>query len=241
MDFIKQHYSYNALYIDEEFPPLSSSLGDSVLAKVNASGKPIIWKRPKDIVDSPKFIIDGMHADDVNRGYVIHDDWFVFALESLVERGILGDDWAPRHQGFSESKYTGAFEFGFFKNGKLHKVIVDDFLPTIDGKLIGVSSNNHKEFWSALMEKAYAKFSGSYSMIEAVNAVDIFLEISGFFPVKIVTKDINPNKLALGIDQGVLVNTGVDLDLMVTTADGDYVEDEKSLNFQKNQEYLRGP
>merc|ERR1719350_879532 len=75
-------------------------------------------------------------------------------------------------------------------------------------------------------------------MIEAVNAVDIFLEISGFFPVKIMTKNINPNKLALGIDQGILVNTGVDLDLMVTTGSGDLV-DEKELNFQKNQEYLR--
>ena len=58
------------------------------------------------------------------------------------------------------------------------------------------------------MEKAYAKINGTYSEISNKKAVDVFLEISGFFPLKISILDLNPNKLALCIDQGVLVNTG---------------------------------
>lgn len=50
--------------------------------------------------------------------------------------------------------------FGFhslFKDGKWRQVIIDDRLPTRNGKLIYMSSSDPTEFWSALIEKGMAK------------------------------------------------------------------------------------
>ena len=61
----------------------------------------------------------------------------------------------------SGPNYVGMFHFRFWRYGGWVDVIVDDFLPTLEGKPCFASFSHEKptnEYWLPLLEKAYAKY-----------------------------------------------------------------------------------
>ncbi|XP_039626877.1 calpain-1 catalytic subunit [Polypterus senegalus] len=118
------------------------------------------WKRPQEICDRPQFIIDGTSRMDVCQGKIANC-WFLSAVTSLTLHKHLMDKVVPPEQGF-DAGYNGKFTFRFWQYGDWQEVEVDDLLPTVDGKLLYLHSGERNEFWSALLEKAYAKLKGGY-------------------------------------------------------------------------------
>ena len=79
------------------------------------------------------------------------------ACLSCPEYRKLFERVVPPEQNYQESWYSGVFRFNFWHFGQWKQVLVDDLLPTVRGQLAFVSSEQSNEFWSALLEKAYAK------------------------------------------------------------------------------------
>lgn len=145
------------LYEDREFPPVFRSIFTKTRPSVNLQ-----WKRPKDISRTePKFFTKGISRTDVAQGRMLNC-WFVAAVASLTDSEELFYAVCPQDQGFEPGTYCGMFRFNFWRFGEWVEVIIDDYLPTHNNKLYYARSSDPDEFWSALLEKAYAKVCGSY-------------------------------------------------------------------------------
>jgi len=97
-----------------------------------------------------------------------------------------------------EWKQTGAFCVRFYDDGKESIVVVDDLIPMRNDTPVFGRSLNIDELWVAVLEKAYAKKYGSYSIIQGGHTHLALAELTNGVPKLILTeKEKNLEKLWL--------------------------------------------
>ncbi|XP_053568557.1 enolase-phosphatase E1-like isoform X39 [Bombina bombina] len=167
-----QSLAANTLFEDETFPANPSSLG---VNELGAEG--VVWLRPSDIKPNPQFFVDGATLADVRQG-ILGDRWILASIASLTTNKDLLNLVVPENQSF-QNDYAGIFHFKLWQYGEWVDVVVDDRLPTKDGQLIFVKSGTENEFWSALLEKAYAKLNGSYGTLTGGEPFEALQDFTG--------------------------------------------------------------
>lgn len=95
----------------------------------------------------------------------------------MTARKSLFDKVVPL-QSFTND-YAGIFRFNFYQYGEWLSVVIDDFLPTVNGSLVLGHSATKNEFWLALLEKAYAKLMGGFETLNFGNAGEAFVDFTG--------------------------------------------------------------
>ncbi|XP_030632567.1 calpain-9 [Chanos chanos] len=159
------HFTAEGLYVDTTFP-----LDEQLAPEVE-------WKRPKEICSAPQFIIDGATRMDVCQG-ILSDCWFLSAIASLSLHPSLMRHVVPSGQSFQDG-YNGSFKFRFWQYGEWKEVKIDDRLPTQRDQLIYLRSSQTNEFWSSLLEKAYAKLKGGYRALNMGFSHEAMADMTG--------------------------------------------------------------
>uniref|UniRef100_A2AVV5 Calpain-3 n=1 Tax=Mus musculus TaxID=10090 RepID=A2AVV5_MOUSE len=212
-DFVvlkQQCLAQKCLFEDRVFPAGVQALGSHELSQ-KAKMKAITWKRPKEICENPRFIIGGANRTDICQGD-LGDCWFLAAIACLTLNERLLFRVIPHDQSFTEN-YAGIFHFQFWRYGDWVDVVIDDCLPTYNNQLVFTKSNHRNEFWSALLEKAYAKLHGSYEALKGGNTTEAMEDFTGgvteFFEIKDAPSDMY-KIMRKAIERGSLMGCSID-------------------------------
>ncbi|XP_063237464.1 calpain-C isoform X3 [Bacillus rossius redtenbacheri] len=163
------------LWEDPDFPATQSSVFYHQTPPFQ-----FVWKRPKEVCSRPVFVHDAPAQFDIVPGKM-GDRWLVSCLGVLYLSKGLFYRVVPADQTFSTSgdQYAGIFRFRLWWCGEWVEVLVDDRLPTVNGRLAFLQASSSDQFWPGLLEKAYAKLHGSYEALKYGTLLDGLADLTG--------------------------------------------------------------
>lgn len=193
------------VFQDKDFPANDDSLGKlSAASYFAADGEEIKWMRLPELLSTldqstqgdwdsacdAELFKDGVKPDDIAQG-MIGNCWLVSAFacvaqacpELIEERFAAPRDAGGRACLSKDGRYV--VQLWCCRRKRWENVVIDDHIPVVcDGatgefkSCLGASPNG-PEGWVVLLEKAFAKFMGSYSAIEGGYSLSAFQALAG--------------------------------------------------------------
>jgi calpain-15 len=133
----------------------------------------IQWIRASEIFDDPQIFVDGVNPNDIKQG-MLGDCYYLACLSSMAEV----HEHVENRFVTKTVNSAGIYMVSLYVNGLKTPVIVDDWIPCIDGKPCFARSNDG-ELWVCLMEKAWAKLYGTYKRMEAGDPAFAAIHLNG--------------------------------------------------------------
>uniref|UniRef100_A0A3P9BQ40 Calpain 1, (mu/I) large subunit a n=1 Tax=Maylandia zebra TaxID=106582 RepID=A0A3P9BQ40_9CICH len=186
------------LFEDPYFPAEPPSLGFKELAPYSSKTKDVEWMRPTELTQDPQFIVGGATRTDICQGAL--GDFFIGLSHTVTLHldGVLD--------------YCSVLQFWQF--GEWVDVVIDDRLPVKDGELMFVHSAEGNEFWSALLEKAYAKLNGSYEALSGGSTTEGFEDFTGgvseMYELRRAPRDLY-RIIGKALERGSLLGCSIDI------------------------------
>ncbi|CAG8677378.1 12019_t:CDS:2, partial [Gigaspora rosea] len=147
---------------DDVFPPCDTSLWKH--KSISDYHEPIEWKRSLGVLATHPKLLHKVVPKWTAQ------DW-CHSTEPGKQLGVYNFRDTERH--------PGIFRFRFYRYGEWIEVVVDDYLPTKNRRLIYAHSKNPKEMWCSLLEKAYAKLCKCYEALAGGSPSDALVDLTG--------------------------------------------------------------
>ncbi|SOV24656.1 calpain [Plasmodium sp. DRC-Itaito] len=159
------------------------------------------WKRLSDLYENPIVMSPYLYNNCIRQGFVA-DCSFLSSLTVLIEYEkkhkipVISSIITPCTWNYLSVNKTwpifnpcGMYICRLHCNGIQRKIIIDDYVPVKNNNSLLVAySNNQKELWVTLLEKAFVKLmGGSYSMFGSNPGSDLYY-LTGWIPVTISLK-----------------------------------------------------
>ncbi|KAI3382559.1 hypothetical protein SNEBB_003709 [Seison nebaliae] len=195
---LKDNLDSDGLFVDPQFVP------NDRLLNTNNRNSNVEWIRPSQVIEQPKLIVDGINPSDVIQGN-LGDCWLISACAAIAREEQILTKVLPFDQPLYGSGYRGIIIVHFWIYGKWHSVVIDDRLPSKNGRLIYARGND--EFWISYIEKAYAKLYGSYANIVGGLSMTALVHLSGGLTERHDSKEVEI--LRNSLDDGAFVTASV--------------------------------
>jgi len=191
------HPSVDGKFTDAEFPPTRDSILkspngpadhiDDVIAHTNNGN--CQWLRASEICPHGK-LFNNVHPNDIAQG-TLGDCWLLAGMAGLAEfEGHILSLFQEKTV-TPDGKYT--VKIYDMNARRWNSVVIDDYIPCINGKPC-MAQPQDNEMWVLLLEKAAAKWFGSYTQINGAFAMVPFMFLTDGGPCRTFTQrpgDIN--------------------------------------------------